>query len=268
MANKNICKFISETLAERLSISSFILESNKDIMGNQNKLNENRVILVKKGSGKMYIDNEELDFDAGNLIFAFCDENFYIKANDTCEYMYISFSGLRAEFLFDRFSVSKTNRIFYDFDSLIPFWQDSLLRASDVNIDLISESVLLYTFSRIINEKSEKNTLVNNIIEFTEDNFQNPSLSLNEMAKALSYNAKYISHFFKENMGMGYSEYLRTMRIKYAVTLIDLGLDSIKNVALLSGFNDPLYFSTVFKKQLGITPKEYKLRAASSDNKK
>ena len=57
---------------------------------------------------------------------------------------------------------------------------------------------------------------------------------------------------------MGYSEYVRSLRIKYAVSLFDHGIDSVKNVALLSGFTDPLYFSTVFKKCLGVSPKEYK----------
>ena len=47
------------------------------------------------------------------------------------------------------------------------------------------------------------------------------------------------------------------MRLKYAVALFDSGVDSIKNVAALSGFSDPLYFSSVFKKSIGISPKEY-----------
>jgi AraC-like DNA-binding protein len=41
------------------------------------------------------------------------------------------------------------------------------------------------------------------------------------------------------------------------VSLLEHGIDSVKNVALLSGFSDPLYFSTVFKKDIGISPKEY-----------
>ncbi|MBQ9769648.1 MAG: helix-turn-helix transcriptional regulator, partial [Clostridia bacterium] len=56
----------------------------------------------------------------------------------------------------------------------------------------------------------------------------------------------------------GYSEYLRTIRIKYAVSLFNHGIDSVKNVALLSGFSDPLYFSTIFRKEIGVTPTEYK----------
>ena len=60
-------------------------------------------------------------------------------------------------------------------------------------------------------------------------------------------------------MGVTYSEYLRDLRIKYAVSLLNEGLDSIKNVALLSGFADPLYFSNIFKKTIGISPRKYAL---------
>ena len=92
----------------------------------------------------------------------------------------------------------------------------------------------------------------------TEQNFVDSSLSISSIANELSYNPKYLSHLFKEKMGMRYSEYLRMLRVKYAVTLFDRGLDSVKNIAYLSGFDDPLYFSTVFKKVVGVSPKEYK----------
>ena len=42
-----------------------------------------------------------------------------------------------------------------------------------------------------------------------------------------------------------------------AVFLMDQGVTAIKNVALLSGYKDPLYFSNVFKKAVGLTPSEY-----------
>ena len=73
----------------------------------------------------------------------------------------------------------------------------------------------------------------------------------------MNYHPKYISHLFKEKMGVSYSEYLRSVRLKYAVTLLDHGIDSVKNVALLSGFSDPLYFSKVFKDSIGISPSGY-----------
>ena len=58
-------------------------------------------------------------------------------------------------------------------------------------------------------------------------------------------------------MGINYSAYLRSVRIKYAISLFDHGIDSIKNAAWLSGFNDPLYFSGVFREEIGLSPKTY-----------
>ncbi len=54
-----------------------------------------------------------------------------------------------------------------------------------------------------------------------------------------------------------YSEHLRTLRIRYAVSLFDHGINSVKNIALLSSFTDPLYFSGVIKRQMGVSPTQY-----------
>ena len=66
---------------------------------------------------------------------------------------------------------------------------------------------------------------------------------------------------------MGYADYLKTVRMKYAISLFENGLDSIKNVALLSGFTDPLYFSTVFKNKIGVPPKMYIKRFSEQSGK-
>ena len=78
------------------------------------------------------------------------------------------------------------------------------------------------------------------------------------VAEKLGYNGKYLSHVFREKTGVRYSEYLRSLRIKYAVSLFEHGIDSVKNVAVLSGFSDAMYFSTVFKESVGVSPKEYR----------
>ena len=56
---------------------------------------------------------------------------------------------------------------------------------------------------------------------------------------------------------MVYTQYLRDMRIRHAIFLMEEGLVSVKNIALLSGFRDPLYFSKVFTESEGISPKAY-----------
>lgn len=126
----------------------------------------------------------------------------------------------------------------------------------ETNLDVIHKKILLTTHRIILVTKGEGTFFFSGQkTSFTAGNlifgFKD------ELFHAVSYNPKYISHVFKKHMGVSFTEYLRTLRIRYAVSLFDYGMDSVKNVALLSGFNDPLYFSNVFKKTVGVSPTAY-----------
>ncbi len=263
MSYKNICKFPPLITSDYLRTTRFIQETDKEVMKWHITMNENRVYLISKGEGSFNINFKETPFQTGDLIFCFKNETVYASKTNKCEYMYIDFDGTRSRELFKRFGITDTNRFFSNFDGLIPFWHESLSRASNENIDLSSESILLYTFSRLSVFTPKGNSLVNKIIELSEENFRDIGFSISAIAEKLGYNVKYLSHAFSEKTGVTYSEYLRDLRIKYAVSLFDHGLDSVKNVAALSGFSDPLYFSTVFKNCVGVSPKEYKKRRDS-----
>jgi len=257
MKNKNICKFIQSSTFDKLETHRFIFETDESTIKQPQKLVHNRMFLITTGSGVFKFDKSLFPFHPGSLILGFRDETVIVDYENKCEYLYIDFSGERSQELFHRFGINKVNRVFDNFDSLIPLWHDSLSRASEMNIELATEGILLYTFSRMKTDSSKKNNLITKILEISEENFANQNLSLLSISEELGYNSKYISHFFKEKMGIGYSEYLKNLRIKYSVSLFDHGIDSVKNVAFLSGFSDPLYFSTVFKKSVGCSPKEY-----------
>ena len=257
MKYNDICKFTPTSFIETLNVECFVMETNFDLMKKPKILKKHCMILVLKGEGTFHFGIDNIRFKTGSLVFGFENELFSTESSDEVVYMYINFGGNRAVDLFRRFNLTSVNRIFDGFDGLIPLWSESLCRASEQTVDLASESMLLYTFSRLSTKSSQLNDLVSRILEIVEKQFDNPDLSMNSVSEQLSYNSKYISHVFKKNMGASFSEYLRSVRVKFAVSLFDHGLDSVKNVALLSGFYDPLYFSTVFKKVVGVSPKEY-----------
>jgi len=260
----NICKFPQLSFHAPLSTSCFVMESDSEVMKKHTPLKDHRILLVIQGQGVFNFNDCQFPFHTGSLFFGFKDEFFSVDQNSDTAYMYIDFSGGRAEELFHRFGIRNNNRCFDGYDGLIPLWRESLSHAHETAIDLSSESILLYTFSRLLSQSKEYNRPVGKILEFTEHNFTDPELSLSRIAEVLSYNPKYISHVFKKAMNLTYSEYLRDLRVKYAISLFNEGLDSVKNVALLSGFGDPLYFSNIFKKNIGISPKEYILSLSKS----
>ena len=257
LKQRNICKFTSCYKDDNLSVSCFVLETDKEVMGRRRTLSGNRLLLITEGNGDVCFDSQSISFWQGDLIFGFKNEQFFCRGGQKCKYIYIDFEGLRAEELLKRFNINKSNRHFAGFDGVIPFWQENLSRACENTVDLAAESVFLYTLSRLDGVRVQKADVVSEILRLTDEQFNDFDLSVSVIADELGYNAKYLSSVFKKKMKVGYSQYLRNIRIKYALSLFENGLDSIKNVALLSGFSDPLYFSTVFKELIGISPKEY-----------
>lgn len=256
MADNNICKFSMPGVETGLSVSCFVQEGNPDAMRAKTVLSSHRISLVSRGSGNFVINGSMHPFSAGDVVFAFRGEEICTES-EGCEFMYIQFAGVRADELFIRFDIRPGNRRFCAFDGLLPLWKESLSRADGKTTDLVAESMLLYTFSRLTPASAEKDGLLYRLLRQIEENFNDPELTLGRIAEELSYNPKYLSHLFKEGMGIGFAEHLRITRVRYAVSLFDHGLDSVRNVALLSGFSDPLYFSTVFKKVVGVSPREY-----------
>ena len=257
MSNKNICKFSPLAFSDTLTVPRFVQETDPAVMQVEATESMHRLLLCTKGTGTVHLDGTPYSIRNGTLLFCFCKERFCAVPDGTLTYLYLHFDGSRAQELLHRFGISKTNRLFDGMDGLIPLWQESLSRASEKTIDLAAESMLLYTFSRLF-PASSHDALIDRIVGITEEAFTDPALSLLSIAKELSYHPKYLSHLFKKKMGVGYTEYLCAPRIKYAVALFDRGIESVKNVAMLSGFPDPLYFSAVFKKKIGVSPSEYK----------
>ena len=254
----NICKFPPvPILYNGLTVSCFVKETDLNTMITSFKLRTHRMLLCVHGDGIFNINGVEIPFRSGTLLFGFEGESIYMSFGYDVTYLYIDYSGWRGDELLRKMNIHKGSRVFNGFDGLIPIWQENLARASAENVGLTAESTLLHTFSRLSSNTTKQSDIIGKICDITEEQFADSKLSLNTIADSLSYNAKYLSHLFKTKMGVSYTEYLSTVRMRYASSLFDHGLDSVKNVALLSGYSDPLYFSSVFKKCIGLSPREY-----------
>ena len=106
-------------------------------------------------------------------------------------------------------------------------------------------------------EPTTNESIIGNLLQYVEDHFSDPTISLLSISEEMGYNSKYLSRIFKNAMGISFSRYLTNTRIQHAIFLMEQGVTAIKNVSLLSGFKDPFYFSNVFKTVVGTSPSEF-----------
>lgn len=85
-------------------------------------------------------------------------------------------------------------------------------------------------------------------------------LSLESVASSVGLSGDHLSRLFKRATGLSFAEYLAAARIRRAAELLADPTIRIGDVADLSGYADQRYFSTVFRRLVGLTPSEYRRR--------
>lgn len=112
-----------------------------------------------------------------------------------------------------------------------------------------------------VKEEAEKDTdgLYYQMVRYIEENYQN-KITLDDIADKLHANRSYLSRLYKSRRGINLFDDILKKRIERAKEYIDSTDWKIYEVSEAVGFDDTGYFSRVFKKYSGMSPKEYKNR--------
>ena len=106
--------------------------------------------------------------------------------------------------------------------------------------------------------KGQYKDLILQANEFIEQHYSDPDLSLNEVAALVNLSASHFSVVFSQETRHTFKEYLTDIRINKAKELLRMtGLRS-GDIAYQVGYNDPHYFSSVFKKHTGVSPIKFR----------
>lgn len=129
------------------------------------------------------------------------------------------------------------------------------------NIDSLREWFLdkiMGACQNILGKREEKSSsIIEMAEEYIKDNFHK-DVSLDEVSKTVNISPYYFSKIFKEGTGKNFIEYLTNIRLEKAKELLSTTEYSMKEICSMCGYSDPNYFSRSFKKNVGVTPTEYK----------
>ena len=112
------------------------------------------------------------------------------------------------------------------------------------------------------------NPAVNKARQYLEANFTNPNLTFQDVGDHVSMSGSHFSTLFSQTTGMTFTKYLIDLRMRKAQELLYNTSMRSSEIAYAVGYNDPHYFSYLFKKCSGITPSEYRAGCSKPEESK
>ncbi|MBO7275207.1 MAG: AraC family transcriptional regulator [Clostridia bacterium] len=229
---------------------------------------------VVSGSGILRCNGQEYAVSAGMLFIIFPSQvaSYQADANDPWKYNWVGFNGTDARRLVKLTGLSKDQPVWC---SNTPDETCALLRsiadASDNTAAADAEMVgRLYLFlahlikhSRARSTDDTHQTYVDNALRYIQYNYAN-NIGVADIARYVGISRSQLYRAFLQDFGVSPHAYLQTYRINEACSLLRDPAYSVAEVAGSVGFNDPLYFSRVFKSIKGTTPSDYQKKRKRS----
>lgn len=264
MAEQNVCRFVPrESNDHSIHTVHFVLETKEQVYTGLRLKSLYTVYYILQGTGRLHTRGEVLHLKSGDVFFSFPAEPFAIESVADFQYMYISFLGARGNRIMEKLNISPKALHFSDCGELATVWTQGLNSPTELS-DIASEAVLLHTFAYLgarhpefSSHEEGRTDLISMIQKYVDEHFSDPVFSLERLGNELKYNKKYLSTVFKRHVGVGIVEYLHTVRIQHACTMLKQGFTSVSDVAMRCGYPDAQYFSKVFKRRMSMSPREY-----------
>ena len=110
----------------------------------------------------------------------------------------------------------------------------------------------------ILGESKGVSAVIQEIQQLIENKFSEKDFSLQEASEYVNLSPQHLSRIFKKEKGVTFIDYLTSVRIRKAIELFQNDELKIYDVAEQTGYATQHYFSNVFKKNLGVSPVEYR----------
>ncbi|MDR0792130.1 MAG: AraC family transcriptional regulator [Chitinophagaceae bacterium] len=141
------------------------------------------------------------------------------------------------------------------YESLVMGFSIENLRKANLCLNYFLAS--LFYFEHETKNESDENDYIKKTIHFMRSNLHE-KLSVEEIARKHHLSTSYFSLLFRKSTGMPPIDYFIHLKIQKACQLLYAGNLKVKDVAESLGYDDPFYFSRMFKKYMKVSPEQYK----------
>ena len=221
------------------------------------------ILLINSGKCELLHKNKLYTLSRGNLAIYAPNEEQKYSFSCGCSTLWCHFSGNIVEELLDSCNLSSgvyflnpNKEIFESYSTLIQRFH--LFNKQPLSNASLIELIYYISNASTLTEQRRNSDIITQVLTYININY-NKELTLEELSKKAGYSKSRFSHLFLEIVGMSPIKYQNDIRLKNSCELLHSTNLTITEIAQSCGFNDPLYFSRIFKKKYKISPTQYRI---------
>lgn len=231
---------------------------------------------VIRGKGIYRTRGKTYAIGVGDAFLIVPNELIYYEADhsDPWVYTWIGFQGIKIKDYLSRTTLLEHPVFRYDCDERIRICHDKMYQASRLrsNNDMAMNSVL-YEYLFLLAEKfpqvqisaeRRRSACLREALEYIELHYES-DIGVQQIADHLYVSRTYLHRIFKEATGRSVKDHLIDFRIKKACWYLARTDYPVAVIARSVGYDDPLYFSKLFRQKKGLPPTTYRERQAQDN---
>ena len=229
-----------------------------------------QILYVANGKTHFWFDGREEIVSTGHMVLYKPEEiqKYVYYLEDNPEVFWIHFTGSDVKNILAYHGISLDEHVFYCgvlpdykalFRKIIQELQLCRYGYEDYIASLFNDILLLVDRQQHEQKKTTGNVQeqIERAAAYFNENY-NTKISIDDYAESLHISTNGFIHNFKQYAGMSPAQYILSLRMVNAQSLLERTTYNIKEISEIVGYENPLYFSRVFKKEIGKSPAQYR----------
>ena len=235
-----------------------------------------QLLYVASGKAHFYIKGQDIIVTAGNMVLFQPKQEMHYESfgKDKPEVYWVHFTGSQIRGILKRHEVPLDNNVFYAGNSptYAFLFKEMIteLQTCRVGYESLLSMYLEQIFVLIHRSRLDKTPVVSSHLQeemgiarrYFQEHY-NEDINIEEYALSRNMSVSYFLKKFKEVTTKSPMQYILAIRINNAVSLLESTDYNVTEISTIIGYDNPLYFSRIFKKQKGVSPSDYRKQLAS-----
>lgn len=237
-----------------------------------------QLLYVVSGKAHFYFDDAERIVTAGHMVLfqPRQEQHYEYFGTDKAEVYWVHFTGSNVKNILRRYDIPLDTPVLYSgasaiyaylFKEMINELQTCRTGYEELLAMYLRQILILVQRTRQ-EHRTSINTHIQEEMEYARRYFNehyNEQISIEDYAQSRNMSVSWFQRSFKQIVNYSPMQYILTIRMNNAASLLESTDYSMAEISAIVGYDNPLYFSRLFKKQKGVSPSEYRKLVSQKD---